>query len=258
VEDQPSASVSPSAVLSILGKYLDNFVLRLMDLKKISESLSVSVPAMKTDCDRLMSKILDLERLRAEWSESQGELMQAKSALASQMKQQQSHNQTEAHVLSVLQSCGGVVQGEQLAQAAVRITEELKTARMTVSELARQVEVERSSSSSRNRVADSHGSELRASLAAAEQRHAAELSATKSQLRKSELQCQQVQLELQAVTKLNAELNEQVNVFESVLAEKDAEVVEVSQQLQLARALVTSLSEQTEAAVNLELVSLIK
>jgi transcription antitermination factor NusG len=123
-----------------------------------------------------------------------------------------------------------------------------------VSELARQVEVERSSSNSRHRVADSQGSELRASLAAAEQRAAAEVSAVKAQLRSSELHCQQVSLDLQAATKLNAELSEQVSVFESVLAEKDAEVAEVSQQLKLARALVSSLSDQAEVAVNLELV----
>jgi chromosome segregation ATPase len=256
VDDQPVAVASPAAVLSILGKYLDSFVLRMMDLKKISESLSSSVPAMQSDCERLMSKIVDLERMRAEWSEGQGELIQTKCALANQLKQQQTHSQAEAALLSILQSCGGTVQGEQLQQTAHRITEELKTARMTIAELARQVEVERSSSNSRNRSADSQGSELRASLVAAEQRHSTEISSLKSLLRASELQCQQASLQLQAAAKLNAELSEQVNVFESVLAEKDAEVAEVSQQLQLARALVTSLSDQAEVAVNLELVSL--
>jgi hypothetical protein len=254
VEEQPGAAVLPSAALSILGKFLDILVLRMMDLKKISDSLSVAFPAIKTDSERLMSKIADLERMRAEWSEGQGDLAHTKAALAKHIKQQQSQNQADAAVLSILQSCGGVVQGEQLQQAAARVAEELKTARMTVSELARQVEVERSSSSSRNRVADSHGSELRAALVASEQKHAVELSAVKAQLRKSELQCQQAAHEMLALTKLNSELSEQVNVFESVLAEKDAEVVEVSQQLQLARALVTSLNEQSEVAVNLELV----
>ena len=134
------------------------------------------------------------------------------------------------------------------------MSEELKTARMTVAELARQVEVERSSSSNRTRAADSQGSDLKAALAAAEKRHAAEVSAVKAQLRTSELQCQQAMLDLQAANKLNSELSEQVGVFESVLAEKDAEVAEVSQQLHLARTLVTNLSEQTEVAVNLELV----
>ena len=134
------------------------------------------------------------------------------------------------------------------------MSEELKTARMTVAELARQVEVERSSSSNRTRAADSQGSDLKAALAAAEKRHAAEVSAVKAQLRTSEVQCQQAMLDLQAANKLNSELSEQVSVFESVLAEKDAEVAEVSQQLHLARTLVTNLSEQTEVAVNLELV----
>jgi hypothetical protein len=254
VEEQPGAAVLPSAALSVLGKFLDILVLRMMDLKKISDSLSVAFPAIKSDSERLMSKIADLERMRAEWSEGQGDLAHTKAALAKQIKQQQSQHQADAAVLSILQSCGGVVQGEQLQQAAARVAEELKTARMTVSELARQVEVERSSSSSRNRVADSHGSELRAALVASEQRHGVELSAVKAQLRKSELQCQQAAHEMIALTKLNSELSEQVNVFESVLAEKDAEVAEVSKQLQLARALVTSLNEQSEVAVNLELV----
>jgi len=123
--------------------------------------------------------------------------LQTKAALAKQLQQQQAHSQMETSVLSILQSCGGASQGEQLQQAAVRIAEELKTVRMTVSELARQVEVERSSSGSRTRAADSQGSELRASLLAAEQRHAAELSSVKAQLRKSELQFQQVSLDLQ-------------------------------------------------------------
>jgi hypothetical protein len=254
VEEQPGAAPSPSALLSLLGRHLDHLVVKLMDVKKASEALSSSVPAMRNDCDRLMAKIVELERMRAEWSESQGELLQTKAALAKQLQQQQAHSQMETSVLSILQSCGGASQGEQLQQAAVRIAEELKTVRMTVSELARQVEVERSSSGSRTRAADSQGSELRASLLAAEQRHAAELSSVKAQLRKSELQFQQVSLDLQAALKLNAELNEQVSVFESVLADKDAEVADVSQQLQLARALVTSLNEQAEVAVNLELV----
>jgi chromosome segregation ATPase len=225
-----------------------------MDLKKVSDGLSSSVPAMRTDCDRMMAKIADLERMRAEWSESQSELLQTKTALAKTLQQLKGHSQSEVSVLTALQSCGGSIQGEQLPQAALRVAEELKTARMTISELARQVEVERSSSSSRNRVADSQGSELRAALAAAEQRHATELSSVKAQLRKSELQLQQCLLDLQAASKVNLELTEQVGVFESVLAEKDAEVADVSKQLQLARALVTSLSEQAEAAVNLELV----
>ncbi len=252
--DEHASTVTPASVLSILGKYLDHIVVGLMDLKKASESLATTVPALKTDCDRLMLKIVELERLRVEWSESQSELVQTKSALAKQLQQQQVRNQADASLLSILQSCGGGSAGEQLQQAAARVAEELKTSRMTVSELARQVEVERSSSNSRHRVADSQGSELRASLAAAEQRAAAEISAVKTQLRSSELHCQQISLDLQSATKLNAELNEQVSVFESVLAEKDAEVAEVSQQLKLARALVSSLSDQAEVAVNLELV----
>jgi hypothetical protein len=252
--DEHASTVTPASVLSILGKYLDHIVVGLMDLKKASDSLAATVPALKTDCDRLMLKIVELEKLRVEWSENQSELVQTKSALAKQLQQQHVHNQTDASVLSILHSCGGGSAGEQLQQAALRVAEELKTSRMTVSELARQVEVERSSSNSRHRVADSQGSELRASLAAAEQRAAAEVSAVKAQLRSSELHCQQVSLDLQAATKLNAELSEQVSVFESVLAEKDAEVAEVSQQLKLARALVSSLSDQAEVAVNLELV----
>jgi chromosome segregation ATPase len=157
-------------------------------------------------------------------------------------------------VLSVLQSCGGVSPAESLSHAAARVAQELKTARTTVSELARQVEVERSSSSSRNRAADSQGSEYRAALAAAEQKHAAEVAVMKSQLRKSELQCEQLSFDIQSTTKANSELKDQVDAFESVLAEKEAELSDISQQLRLARALVSSLSEQAEASMNLELV----
>jgi hypothetical protein len=116
VEEQPGAAPSPSALLSLLGRHLDHLVVKLMDVKKASEALSSSVPAMRNDCDRLMAKIVELERMRAEWSESQGELLQTKAALAKQLQQQQAHSQMETSVLSILQSCGGASQGEQEAR----------------------------------------------------------------------------------------------------------------------------------------------
>jgi hypothetical protein len=122
VEEQASVGVSPNAVLSVLGKYLDHLVVKLMDLKKASEALSTSVPAIKSDSSRLMAKIVELERMRAEWSEGMAELLQTKSAMAKQAQQLQTQSQLDLSVLSVLQSCGGSSPGETLHPAAVRRT----------------------------------------------------------------------------------------------------------------------------------------